>query len=97
MVKTKPQGSKMKSVPSISQQYEALFFSMMMKPQYTKITGTCNLCSSSRQQQVLNILRFILDRIKKCLPMDYNSNRRRIDRRFISQPQYRYQQSMELP
>jgi len=61
-----------------------LFFSMMMKPQYTKITGTCNLCSSSRQQQVLDILRFILDRIKKCQPMDNNSNRRRIDIRFLS-------------
>ena len=58
--------------------------SKMMKQQLTKITGTCNLCSSSRQQQVLDILRFILDRIKRCQPMDNNSNRRRINRRFLS-------------
>ena len=71
--KTKPQGL-IKGVQTISQPYED---SMMMKQHFTT-TGKCNLCSS-RQQQVLDTLRFILDRIKRCWPTDIDSSSR-IDR-----------------
>ena len=96
MVRSKPHGSKMKSVPSISQQYEA---PILQYDDETAVYENHRYLQSVQQQPAATSVGYP--------PLNPRSNQKVFayglqqqpppHRQTLSQPQYRYQQSMELP